>query len=130
MAVQAKAAGARYRLGPELEIPGYGCEDHFHEPDTIAHSWEVLGDIVTSGESSGILLDIGMPVIHRGVRYNCRVFALEGKVLLVRPKLHLADDGNYREGRYFTTWKRPGAYEEHRYAPSHLAGRTGADRSR
>jgi len=22
----------------------------------------------------------------------------------VRPKLHLADDGNYREGRYFTAW--------------------------
>ncbi len=23
---QAKAAGAKYRLGPELEISGYGCE--------------------------------------------------------------------------------------------------------
>lgn len=23
---QAKAKGARLRLGPELEIPGYGCE--------------------------------------------------------------------------------------------------------
>ena len=27
----AKENGARYRLGPELEIPGYGCEDHFLE---------------------------------------------------------------------------------------------------
>ena len=26
-----KKAGATYRLGPELEIPGYGCEDHFLE---------------------------------------------------------------------------------------------------
>ena len=23
---QAKAKGARYRVGPELELPGYGCE--------------------------------------------------------------------------------------------------------
>ena len=25
----AKERGARYRLGPELEIPGYGCQDAF-----------------------------------------------------------------------------------------------------
>lgn len=30
------------QVGPELEIPGYGCEDHFMELDTIDHSWEVL----------------------------------------------------------------------------------------
>ena len=29
--VDAKSKGARFRLGPELEIPGYGCEDHFLE---------------------------------------------------------------------------------------------------
>jgi hypothetical protein len=23
-------------------VPGYGCEDHFLEQDTIEHSWEVL----------------------------------------------------------------------------------------
>ena len=29
-------------MGPELEVPGYGCEDHFNELDTVEHSWEVL----------------------------------------------------------------------------------------
>jgi len=38
----AKAAKATYRLGPELEIPGYACEDHFLEMDTFLHSWEAL----------------------------------------------------------------------------------------
>jgi NAD+ synthase (glutamine-hydrolysing) len=33
---QAKALGARYRLGPELEITGYGCEDHFWKPTRCA----------------------------------------------------------------------------------------------
>lgn len=32
--------------------------------------------------------------------YNCRVLLLDGKVLLIRPKLHLANDGNYRETRW------------------------------
>jgi hypothetical protein len=28
-----------------------------------------------------------------------------GEILLIRPKLYLANDGNYRETRWFTTWK-------------------------
>jgi len=30
------------QVGPELEVCGYGCEDHFYELDTVEHSWEVL----------------------------------------------------------------------------------------
>ena len=102
----AKSRGARYRLGPELEITGYSCEDHFLEPDTLVHSWEALACILEGGYSNGILCDIGMPVMHKNVRYNCRVFVLDGKLLLIRPKLILAGDGNYREPRWFAAWQR------------------------
>lgn len=36
---EAKRRGARYRVGPELEITGYSCEDHFLEqvPMIIKH---------------------------------------------------------------------------------------------
>jgi len=104
----AKAAGARYRVGPELEVTGYGCEDHFLEQDTYAHAWDALAGLLADAElTRGILCDIGMPVFHAGVRYNCRVFVLDSRILLVRPKLCLADDGNYREGRYFAAWAKP-----------------------
>lgn len=83
-------------MGPELEIPGYGCEDHFTEIDTVEHSWEVLAELVRGRVTDGIVCDLGMPVIHRGVRYNCRVFVLNGQLLLIRPKMSMADDGNYR----------------------------------
>jgi len=33
----AKEKGATYRMGPELEITGYGCQDHFLETDTYTH---------------------------------------------------------------------------------------------
>ena len=36
---RAKAAGAAVRVGPELELTGYGCEDHFLEQDTTAHAY-------------------------------------------------------------------------------------------
>ena len=105
---EARAAGARYRVGPELEIPGYGCEDHFLEADTVAHSWDALAALLRDEElTRGMLVDVGMPLMHRGVRYNCRVFLLDRRVVLVRPKAHLADDGNYRESRYFAAWARP-----------------------
>ena len=101
----AKTRGARYRLGPELEITGYSCEDHFLELDTLRHSWESLAHILEGGYTDGILCDIGMPVMHKNVRYNCRVFVLDGKLLLIRPKMVLASDGNYREHRWFTAWE-------------------------
>lgn len=117
--VQAVAQGCTYRLGPELEIPGYGCEDHFLEADTIDHSWEVVMDLAQSGYTDTLVVDVGMPVIHNGVRYNCKVIMLRKKILLIRPKLHLAQDGNYREGRYFATWKKPGLYEFFKSASSY-----------
>jgi NAD+ synthase (glutamine-hydrolysing) len=102
---EAKAAGASLRVGPELEITGYGCLDHFLESDTDLHSWESLVHILQDPVCTDILLDIGMPVSHKNVRYNCRIISFNKEILLIRPKLSLANDGNYREMRYFSPWK-------------------------
>lgn len=109
----AAKAGARYRLGPELEISGYGCNDHFHEPDTFEHSIEALCEILetTMKKYPNMVIDVGMPFIHRSTRYNCRVILLGRKILLIRPKMFLAMDGNYREGRWFARWMQPGKTE-------------------
>ena len=104
---EAKELGASYRLGPELEICGYGCEDHFLEGDTFDHCWESLVRLLDEGATDDLLCDFGMPVLHGGVRYNCRVLCRNRKVLMIRPKMALADNGNYREGRYFTAYAAP-----------------------
>jgi len=110
---EAKAAGARYRVGPELEVTGYGCEDHFLEQDTIMHSWQSLAALLRDDTTHGIICDVGVPVMYKDCRFNCRVFCLDGKILLIRPKLFLADDGNYRESRYFTVWRTEKALESY-----------------
>ncbi|KAF9429455.1 glutamine-dependent NAD(+) synthetase [Entomortierella beljakovae] len=120
----AKERGATLRIGPELEISGYGCADHFLEGDTYVHSWEVLGQILSSEETHGILLDVGMAVMHRNVKYNCRIIILNGKILLIRPKLYMANDGNYREMRWFTPWAKHRVTEEH-YLPRMIQKITG-----
>ncbi|XP_057968427.1 glutamine-dependent NAD(+) synthetase isoform X2 [Malania oleifera] len=103
---RAKAAGAVIRLGPELEITGYGCEDHFLELDTVTHAWECLKDILLGDWTDGILCSFGMPVLKGSERYNCQVLCLNRKIIMIRPKMWLANDGNYRELRWFTAWKQ------------------------
>jgi NAD+ synthase (glutamine-hydrolysing) len=100
----ARAVGARFRTGPELETCGYACGDHFLEPDTLLHSWQSIARLLQSDLSDGLVCDIGAPVLHAGVLYNCRVFILDRRIVLIRPKTALANDGNYRETRYFTAY--------------------------
>uniref|UniRef100_A0A8C0KXB5 Glutamine-dependent NAD(+) synthetase n=1 Tax=Canis lupus dingo TaxID=286419 RepID=A0A8C0KXB5_CANLU len=109
----AKRKGARYRLGPELEICGYGCWDHYYESDTLLHSLQVLAALLESPVTQDIICDVGMPVLHRNVRYNCRVIFLNRRILLIRPKMALANEGNYRELRWFTPWSRSRQTEEY-----------------
>lgn len=80
----------------------------------------MLVKILKHEDCQDILLDIGMPVGHKNVRYNCRIIALNCQILLIRPKMFLANDGNYREMRYFTPWARPRYVEEY-YLPRIVA---------
>ena len=67
--------------GPELELPAYGCEDHFQELDTVEHSWECVAQLLRGGHTTDILCDVGMPVIHRG-RLCCGSHSLVGACLV------------------------------------------------
>ncbi|KAM3073375.1 glutamine-dependent NAD(+) synthetase [Clarireedia jacksonii] len=69
---EAKLQGATLRVGPELEVCGYGCLDHFLEGDTGMHCWESLSEIIQHPDCQDILLDIGMPVKHKN--YEMRYF--------------------------------------------------------
>jgi NAD+ synthase (glutamine-hydrolysing) len=100
-------------VGPELEICGYSCQDHFAEGDTYLHSWQMIAKIIDHDECQDILLDIGAPVRHHNIRYNCRIYAYNRKIILIRPKMWLAGDGNYYEGRWFTPWAKARYVEEY-----------------
>ncbi|ORY63664.1 glutamine-dependent NAD synthetase with GAT domain-containing protein [Leucosporidium creatinivorum] len=120
----AKDRGAKLRIGPELEITGYGCQDHFLEGDTHLHAWEVLAKIIESEEAQDMVVDVGMPVAHKNVIYNCRIIIHNRRILLIRPKMWLANDGNYRELRWFTPWAKHRQTEEF-YLPRMIAEITG-----
>ena len=62
--------------------------------------------------------------MHKNVLYNCRVIFLNQTILLIRPKMFLAMDGNYREMRWFTPWTKVRRVEQFCLPPL-LAGITG-----
>ena len=93
-------------------------QDHFFELDTEEHAWESVAAILRSDVTDALVVDVGLPVTHAGVRFNCRAFLHRKQILLLRPKLVLADDGNYREGRWFTAWPRHRGMEAFTLPPS------------
>jgi NAD+ synthase (glutamine-hydrolysing) len=69
--------------------------------DTYQNSLDMLHSILEDVATHDILLDIGLPIMHRGLRLNCRCISLNGRILLLKPKMYMANDGNHRELRYF-----------------------------
>lgn len=117
---KAKEMGSKYRSGSELEITGYGCGDHFLEADTQRHAWEAVAELLQHEVcSSGIMVDVGLPVQHNNVVYNCRLAFLNRKVLLIRPKMMMADTSKlgYQETRWFTNWQKVREVEDHQLPP-------------
>ncbi|KAI6227386.1 Glutamine-dependent NAD(+) synthetase [Aphelenchoides fujianensis] len=99
-AVKRTRRAPAFGLGPELEICGYGCADHFFELDTERHSWEVLRAILKD-----LLIITGMPIRYNLALYNCLVAVSNGRIVTVYPKSALCDDDIYRESRHFVSWK-------------------------
>ena len=66
--------------------------------------------------------------MHKNVIYNCRVLVHNRQILLIRPKMWLANDGNYRELRYFTPWQKHRQWEDH-YLPRIVKAVTGQVRT-
>ena len=105
---QAYKAGAVILALPELAVSGYSCQDHFLEREMFELSFMKLLEIKESTKDTNVLVCVGCPILHNEVRYNCSVFIYKNTIVLIRPKHNLADDGNYREARWFTAWTKTG----------------------
>lgn len=103
----AKRLESKIILLPELVTTGYSCEDHFYELETYMISMDIIREICNDKNlTKDIIVVLGIPVIHEGVKYNTMTFISNNKIHLIRPKKILADDGNYREARWFTAWTK------------------------
>lgn len=94
---EARAAGAAIVCLPELCITGYGCEDAFLSPNTHAQAWASLREILSFTE--GLVVSLGLPVFHHNTIFNAAALAVDGKLVALICKRHLAGDGIHYEPR-------------------------------
>ena len=98
----AREAGATVLLLPEMAISGYGCEDAFHAAHVEHRAWESLEKLCK--ETRGMVVGVGLPVLHRGALYNCAAMLVDGRLAGIAAKQHLAGDGIHYEPRWFRPW--------------------------
>ena len=98
----ARQRGVSVLCLPELCLCGYGCEDAFHSPGVQRIAQEMLLEIVP--HTRGMIVSLGLPVLHRGGLFNTACLAADGKILGFVAKQNLANDGIHYEPRWFKPW--------------------------
>ena len=98
----ARAAGVSVLCLPELCLTGYGCEDAFLSANTHTRAWAALRELLP--ETAGMVVSFGLPVLHQHALFNCAALAVDGKLVGLVAKRHLAGDGIHYEPRWFKAW--------------------------
>jgi NAD+ synthase (glutamine-hydrolysing) len=99
---EARAAGVGVLCLPELCVTGYGCEDAFHSTGLVETAWRLLEEIAAA--TAGMVVSVGLPVLHRKGLYNASCLLVDGRVAGVVAKRFLAGDGIHYEPRWFKPW--------------------------
>jgi NAD+ synthase (glutamine-hydrolysing) len=87
---------------PELCISGYGCEDAFLAPGTLAQSLRVLFEIAS--KTQGMIVAVGLPLLSQNRIYNTVCLLVDGKIAGFVAKHFLPSDGLHYEPRWFHRW--------------------------
>ena len=98
----AKNLGCQVLTLPELAITGYGCEDAFLMPNTVENAERVLAELLP--HTKGIMLTVGLPWRHRHALFSVAAVVVDGNVVALSAKQHLAGDGLHYEPRWFSAW--------------------------
>lgn len=98
----ARDAGAAIVCLPELCITGYGCEDAFLSPNTHEQAWSSLREILP--DTAGLIVSLGLPIFHHNTVFNAAALAVDGRLVALVCKRHLAGDGIHYEPRWFKPW--------------------------
>ncbi len=87
---------------PELCITGYGCEDQFLSDWLWQKSADQLPKIIDACD--GLLVAVGLPLKYNQKLYNCSCLIDNKKIVGIRAKQFLANDGVHYEPRWFEPW--------------------------
>ncbi|MDE6751144.1 MAG: NAD(+) synthase [Eubacterium sp.] len=103
-----KAVSEKVRLlvTPELSITGYTCADLFFTKALQQSAGEALEDIAVYTQGKNIAVVVGLPVAFYNSLYNCAVVLMNGEILGIVPKTHIANYNEFYEKRWFASGKQ------------------------
>ena len=87
---------------PELCVSGYGCDDMFQSPGVLRASWQVLQEILP--DTQGLIVSLGLPVRFESAVFDAVALVVDGTILGLVAKQHLAGEGIHYEPRWFQPW--------------------------
>lgn len=99
---EARESDARLLCLPELCLTGYGCEDAFHSRGVTRMAERVVAELIP--DTVGMAVSVGLPVSHAGALFNVSALLVDGALVGLVAKQHLAGDGLHYEPRWFKPW--------------------------
>lgn len=103
---KAVSEDVRLLVTPELSITGYTCADLFFTKALQQSAGEALKDLAVYTQEKNIAVVVGLPVAFYNSLYNCAVVLMNGEILGVVPKTHMANYNEFYEKRWFASGKQ------------------------
>ena len=88
---------------PELSITGYTCADLFFQKKLLDDAENGLAQLVKFSADLSVVVSVGMPVRFNSQLFNTAVVLHRGKILGVVPKIHLPNNNEFYEKRWFAS---------------------------
>lgn len=103
---KAVSEDVRLLVTPELSITGYTCADLFFIKALQQSAGEALKDLAVYTQEKNIAVVVGLPVAFYNSLYNCAVVLMNGGILGIVPKTHMANYNEFYEKRWFASGKQ------------------------
>lgn len=103
---KAVSEDVRLLVTPELSITGYTCADLFFTKALQEAADEALKDLAVYTQGKNIAVVVGLPVAFYNSLYNCAVVLMNGEILGIVPKTHMANYNEFYEKRWFASGKQ------------------------
>ncbi len=98
----AREQGAQLICLPELCVTGYGCEDMHFAVDVQQGAIDVVRKLAE--HCQGLAVVVGTPVFVDSSLYNGAAMIVDGEIVGISLKQHMATDGIHYESRWFRPW--------------------------
>jgi len=88
---------------PELSITGYTCADLFQQQQLLNDAQKALNELQLLTFTTTSVIIVGMPVRVQAHLFNTAVVLQGGHIMGIVPKIHLPNNNEFYEKRWFTS---------------------------